>query len=121
MSFLSRIILHIIANSLAILAADRFIPGFAFFGDWQDLLLAGAILGIINAILKPILKFLTLPIIFLTLGIFSIIINIGLLYLAENMIPQLQIDGFFSAAGGVIIISIVNNIIFSIAKKKENQ
>jgi putative membrane protein len=121
MSFLIRIIVHIVANSIAILAADRLIPGFVFFGDWQDLLLAGAILGIINAILKPVLKLLALPVIFLTLGLFSIIINIALLYLAESLIPQLQIDGFWSAAGGVIIISIVNSLIMSIAKNKENQ
>jgi putative membrane protein len=111
---------YIVANSIAIMAADRIIPGFVFFGSWQDLLFAGAILGIINAVLKPILKLLALPIIFLTLGLFSIIINIALLYLAESLIPQLQIDSFWSALGGVIIISIVNNIIFSLAKKKEN-
>lgn len=119
MSFLGRIIVHIIANSIAILAADRLIPGFVFFGDWKDLLMAGAILGIINAILKPILKLLAFPVILLTLGLFSIIINIALLYLAESLIPQLQIDGFFSALGAVIIISIINNIIISLAKKEE--
>ncbi|HLN19350.1 MAG TPA: phage holin family protein [Patescibacteria group bacterium] len=119
MRFIWRIIIHILANSLAILAADRLIPGFAFFGDWKDLLLAGTILGIINAILKPILKFLALPIIILTLGLFSIIINIALLYFAENFIPQLQIDGFLSALGAVILISIVNNLIIRTAKDKE--
>jgi putative membrane protein len=121
MSFLGRIIIYVIANSLAILAADRLIPGFVFFGGWQDLLLAGAILGIINAIIKPILKFLAFPVIFLTLGLFSIIINIALLYLAESLIPQLQIDSFWSALGGVIIISIVNSIILSLAKPKNEE
>ena len=121
MSFLGRIIIYIVVNSLAILVADRLISGFVFFGDWQDLLLAGAILGIINAILKPILRFLALPIIFLTLGLFSIIINIALLYLAESLIPQLQIDGFWSAFAAVIVISIVNGIILSLAKPKNEE
>jgi putative membrane protein len=121
MSFLIRIIVYITANGLAILATDRIIPGFAFFGDWQDLMLAGAILGAINALLKPVLKFLAFPVILLTLGLFSIIINIALLYFAESLIPQLQVDGFWSAAGAVIIISIVNNLIMSLTKKGENQ
>lgn len=119
MRFITRAVIHILANSLAILVADRLIPGFAFFGDWKDLLLAGTILGIINAVLKPILKFLALPVIILTLGLFSIIINIALLYFAEGLIPQLQVDGFLSALGAVIIISIVNNIVIGLAKEKE--
>jgi len=119
MRSLARIILYIIANALAILAADRLIPGFVFFGNWADLLIASAVLGLVNAFLKPILKFLTFPVIILTLGLFSVIINIALLYLVARIVSTIQIDGFWSALGAVIIISLINHIILSSGKKTE--
>ena len=119
MRFLGKIILCIIANALAIMIANRLIPGFVFFGDWTDLLIASVVLGLANSFLKPILKLLAFPIIILTLGLFSIIINIALLYLVAEIVPSVQVDGFWSALGAVIIISFVNYIVLSLGKKKE--
>jgi len=119
MSFLFRIIIHIAANAVAILLADRLIPGFVFWGSWADLLVASAVLGIVNSFIRPVLKFLALPIIILTLGLFSLIINIGLLFFTASILPTIQISGFWAAFWAVIIISLTNNIIINIAKKSE--
>lgn len=118
MRFPARILFHILANGLAIILANRLLPGFIFYGDWVDLIIASAVLGIVNSFIKPILKLLTFPVIILTLGIFSIIINIFLLYLVAGIVHTIQIDGFWAAFWAVIIISITNNIIFSIAKQE---
>lgn len=119
MSFFIRIALHIIANVAAIKVADFLIPGFTFSGDWQDLLLAGAVLGIVNSFIRPVIKFLAFPVIILTLGLFAIIINIALLFFTAGIVPSITISGFWAAFWAVIIISLVNNIILSLTNKKE--
>lgn len=119
MKLLAKILIHILANSAAILAASRILDGFSFKGNGWDLLIAGAIMGIANSCVKPVLKFLTFPIIFLTLGLFTVIINIILLLLVAKLLPTLAITGFGAAFGGIIIISLVNHIILSLTKSKE--
>ena len=65
-------------------------------------------LGIANAILKPILAILTLPLIILTLGIFYLLINIAMVALAEWIAPDFSIDGFWTYVGVVFIVWLVN-------------
>lgn len=119
MSFLARIIINIAANCVAILVAERLIPGFVFWGNWQDLIVAGAVLGIANSFVRPIIKILAFPLILITLGLFSVVINIFLLLLVSHFLPTMQIDGFWSAFWAVIIISLINNIILGIAKSND--
>ena len=111
-----KIIVRILANSLAIYLASRFVPGFVFDGTLVNLLIAGIILGIINALVRPIVTLISLPLILLTFGLFHIVINIALLILAANFIPQLEIYGLWAAFWGVIIISLTNNIVSFLQK-----
>lgn len=111
--------MQILANSLAILAADKLVSGFVFRGDWQDLFIAGAVLGIVNSLVRPIIKFLAFPVIILTLGLFAIIINIAMLFLAASFIPGLIINSFWAGFWAVIIISIINSVVSNIFKPKE--
>ncbi len=106
-----RLLIRILANSLAILIASNLVPGFIFTGTVAGLLLAGIILGLINALIKPIVQFIALPAIFLTLGLFNILINIFLLILAARFIPHLRIETFWAAFWGVVIISLINHFI----------
>ncbi|NTU66939.1 MAG: phage holin family protein [Candidatus Moranbacteria bacterium] len=115
------IIIYILGNALAIMVADRIVPGFSFHGHFIDLVIASTVLGIVNSFIKPIVKFLTFPIIILTLGFFSIIINISLLMFAAAILPNIAIDGFWSAFWAVIVISLVNNIILSLGKPEKEQ
>ena len=106
-----RLIFRILANGAAILIAAKFVPGFVFTGTLVELLIAGAVLGIINALVKPIVELISLPAIFLTFGLFHIVINIALLLLAAKFIPELVIHGLWAAVWGVIIISVLNHLI----------
>jgi putative membrane protein len=110
------LIIRILANSAAIWAADRLVPGFVFTGTYVDLLVAGVVLGLINALVRPILNIISFPIIFLTLGLFSLVINIFLLYLAASFLPSLQIQSLSAAFWGLIIISLVNNLVTHLSK-----
>jgi putative membrane protein len=74
-------------------------------------LFAAAVLGVLNSIVRPILIILTLPINFLTFGIFTFIINAALLMLVSVIIPGFQIDGFWTAVWGSILISITSALL----------
>jgi putative membrane protein len=113
-----KLILRIFANAVAILIAAKFIPGFVFSGAPIDLLIAGAIIGIVNAVIKPVITFISLPVIFFTLGIFYVILNVILLLLAAKFIPHLTIHGFWPAFWGVVIISFINSIVTHFGKSK---
>ncbi|MDP1884198.1 MAG: phage holin family protein [Candidatus Moranbacteria bacterium] len=113
-----RILLRILANCVAILIATKLIPGFIFSGSPIDLLTAGVVIGLINALVKPVIEIIALPVVFLTLGLFSIIINVGLLLLADKLLAQLTIQGFWPAFWGVIILSIMNHFISHLHRDK---
>jgi len=114
-----RFIVQILVNTLAIFLADYLIPDFIFSGDIITLLIAGLILGLINYIIKPIIRLISAPLIALTLGLFIIIINIALLWLLEYFVPELTINGFWSYFWGVMIISLVN-MFFGTGRKKKD-
>ncbi len=104
MSFIVRIIL----NAVALYLSAYFVEGIIFKGGILNLLLAGLVLALINLILKPILKLLAAPLIALTLGLFTIIINMGLFWLVSYFIDELTIEGFWPLFWGTLIISIIN-------------
>jgi len=87
--------------------AAALIPGIAY-ETWQALAIASLVLGILNAILRPILMLLSLPLLLLTLGLFLLVINALMLKCTGWIVPGFEVTGFWSALGGAIIISIIN-------------
>lgn len=113
-----RFIVRILGNALAISLTAYFVKGFSFSKDWKLLLLAGLILALFNAILKPILKLISAPLIILTLGLFTLVINMALLWLLTQFLPELKIVGFWAYFWGTIIISLINWVVAGLTKKK---
>ncbi len=111
MKFLVKLLLHVVSNALAIFVAAKLLSGITFDVTVMNLLKAGALLGIANAIVRPILKLFSLPLIILTLGLFVVIINAIVLWLVSAAFDFFTIDGFIAAILGVLIISVVNYII----------
>jgi putative membrane protein len=96
-----------VIDTVAVMTASLILPGIGYDGfGW--LLLASLILGMFNAILKPLLLLLSLPLIILTLGLFSLVINALLLYFVGQIIAPFHVHGFGSALLGALIISIVS-------------
>jgi putative membrane protein len=81
---------------------------------WGPLLLGAAVLGIANAVVKPIVALLTLPLIIITLGLFYFVINVAMLALAEWIAPDFSIDGFWTYVGSVIVVSLVNWVLHAL-------
>ena len=104
---LLRIALAIGINALALWIANALWDSVSIHGFWAYFI-GALVLGIANAILKPILAILTLPLIILTLGLFYLLINIAMVALAEWIAPNFSIDGFWTYVGVVFVIWIVN-------------
>lgn len=85
--------LEILAGILGIFLAQRYVSGVEFAGNWQILVLAGIILGLINFFIKPILKVITLPLRILTFGLFGLVINMLMVWLVDLIFPELIIQG----------------------------
>jgi putative membrane protein len=94
-------------NILALIVVDWLFDG-VVIDRWGPLLLGAAVLAIANAIVKPILTILTLPLIVFTFGFFLLVINIAMVALAEWIAPDFSIDGFWTYVGVVVIVWVVN-------------
>jgi len=92
-------------GSLALWLASAIVPGVHVAGV-GTLLVAALLLGVVNALVRPVLIILTLPITLITLGLFLLVVNAAMLGLVAWMLPGLTIDGFWSAFFGAVVISI---------------
>src|SRR5919201_3702383 len=107
MFFLPRAIVAWAINILALWVADALWDGVRIHGA-AAFLIGGAVLGIANTVLKPLLAVLTFPLIIVTLGFFYLVINIAMVALAECVAPNFSIDGFWTYVGTVVVIWAVN-------------
>jgi len=101
----------LLIHMVAILIISYLLPGLIRVDGVWAALVAAFILGIVNAILRPILIFFTLPITVLTLGLFLLVINGLMLWLVSAIVKGFQVNGFWGAVFGSILISIVSWIL----------
>ena len=94
-------------NTLALIVVDWVFDSVTI-GRWGSLLVGALVLTIGNAVLKPILTILTLPLVILTLGLSYFAINVAMLALAEWIAPDFSIDGFWTYIGATIVVWLVN-------------
>src|SRR5215510_15349658 len=115
---MGRAIAVVIFNAGAVAIAAWIFPGISVGGDTTTdrvvtLLVVGAILGVINAIIAPIIKLLSLPFIILTLGLALLVINALMLkfaaWVAEQADIDFRVEGFWTAIGGALVISLVTS------------
>jgi putative membrane protein len=107
-----RFLLRILINAAALWAATEIVPGVRHDGTWTSLLLVALVFGLLNAIVRPILKLLTCPLILLTLGLFTFVINAVMLWLTSAVSESLglgfHVDGFIPAFLGALVVTVVN-------------
>lgn len=112
-----RLIFRLIINAAALWVASGLVDGISFAGqgegiDVGTLLLVALIFGLINALIKPIVKLVTCPFYIITLGLFTFLVNAGMLWLTSYIAgPRFTVDGFWAALWGGIIISIVSTLL----------
>jgi len=89
--------------------AAQVVPGIVLRGKplWPALL-AGLVLALINALVKPVLKIVTLPLTLVTLGLFLFVLNAFCLWLTSAIVPGFDVKGFWPAFWGAVVISVVS-------------
>lgn len=101
-------IVRLIINIVAILIISYLFPGLIWVDTFWAALVTALLLGIVNAIIRPILVLLTLPLTLVTLGLFLLVINGLMLWLVSALVSGFHVSGFWGAVFGSILISIVS-------------
>ena len=112
---MGKLILRILGNGLALYAAVRWVPGFSVTGGWEQYLIAALVLSLLNMIVRPILKLISFPLIMLTLGLFTIVINALMLWLLDYFLVSVSIANITALVWATIVVSIVNLIVSMLA------
>ncbi|HLN81086.1 MAG TPA: phage holin family protein, partial [Thermoanaerobaculia bacterium] len=101
----------------------QIVPGVRHDGPWTSLLLVALVFGVLNAIVRPLLKLLTCPLILLTLGLFTFVINALMLWLtsavSESFGLGFHVDGFVPAFLGALVVTIVSVLLSVIIRERD--
>jgi putative membrane protein len=103
-----RILLSIVFNAVALYATAMVVPGISFHGNIVSLLVAGAIFGLFNLIVRPVALLLSLPLLIVTLGLFYFVLNGILLWVASFFLPGYDVAGVMAGILGSLVFAIVN-------------
>ena len=109
-----------VVNALAVMLAAYLVPGVSVRDFWSALI-AAVVIGLVNAIVRPLAIILTLPINIITLGLFTLVINALMFWLASSIVPGFHVDGFWPAFGGALVfwaVSWLSNAFLKEAKDK---
>lgn len=107
---MTSILVNWLLSAITLVIVSQYIPGF-HVASFTTALIVAVVLGIINAVIKPIITLLTLPINILTLGLFSFVVNAALLLLVSRLVAGFRIDTFASALLGAILLWLINLLI----------
>lgn len=109
-------VVRILGNSLALYVAFYLVPGFVVKGGPKEYLMAGILLGLLNTLVKPMLKIVTLPLIILTLGLFILILDAVMLWAVDYIFDFVIIQDAWALIWATIIVGIVNLFISKTSK-----
>ncbi len=123
---MSHFILRLVVNAIALYVTTlpQFNIGITFDGQWWEMAVVAFIFGLVNAIISPILKLLTCPLILLTLGLFTLVINAVMLLLTSGIADYFKIafhvNDFWAAFVGALVVSIVSFVLNLVVKEAED-
>lgn len=110
-----RFLFRLLINAAALWVAIKLLPGIRFQGSWLALFGVALVFGVVNAFIGTILKLLSLPVIFLTLGLFALVINGFLLWLTGRLSTALglgfEVEGCWTSILGALVVSIVSALL----------
>jgi len=104
-------------NAAALYVTTKIVPGISV-ESWQILFLAAAVIGVVNALIKPIAQLIALPLTILTIGLFALVVNAIMLALAAWLVSGFDIDGFWPALFGALVLSLVSTILHTLLNPK---
>ena len=118
-------IVRLLVNAAALFVAAWLVPGIRHDGSLLNLLIVAFLFGLVNSLLRPLLKLLTCPLILLTLGLFTLVINALMLMVTGWLSSQLglgfHVDGFWAALVGGLIVALVSVALSMIVHDEEKR
>jgi len=99
---------RILSTLLGLWAASHLVTGFSLQGGWQGYLISALVLVVLNLLLRPILKLVSFPLIMISLGLFSIVLNALILWLASQISGYISIENLWALMWATVIISLIN-------------
>ena len=108
---MTKLIARFVINAVALWLAAYFVPGITLTGGIAGLAIVALVFGLVNALIKPVVKFFAFPFILLTLGLFTIVINAGLLWLTAGLTDALEITQFAAPFLGALLVSAVSFVL----------
>ena len=119
------LVLRLLINAGALWAATTLVPGISFTGDTGRFLVVALIFGLLNALVRPILLLLSLPLLILTLGLFTFVLNAFILMMLGSLSQSFglgfQVSGFFPALLGALIVTVVSLILSMVTPKDDRK
>ncbi len=117
---MKNLVIRLLINAAALWVAARFVTGMELVGGITDILVVALLFGAINAVIKPIVKFFSVPFIMLSLGLFTLVINALMLLLAARLSPHLSVSGFTAAFVGAFVVSAVSFVLSMFLKDDDD-
>jgi putative membrane protein len=111
------LLIRIVVNAATIALAAHLIPGIRLSGVGAAIV-AGLVFGLVNAVIRPVLVFLTLPITLVTLGLFIFVINAVCFWLTSLLVPGFDVQGFWPAFLGALVVSVVSWILSALVRER---
>jgi putative membrane protein len=115
---LKKLLLRWAVLAIAIWVAAAVVPGVHVHGGVLTYLWVALLFGLVNALLGPILRLVTLPFTLLTLGLFALVVNAVLVAVTAGLSPKLDVGGFFSAFLAALVISLISAVLNRFTKKR---
>lgn len=110
-------IIRLLLTALAVVILAKFLPGVQLADGFTSAIILAVVLSLLNAIIKPILVILTLPITIVTLGLFLLVINALIILLADEVLSGFSVNGFWTALLFSLLLSFLESVLHSVLKK----
>lgn len=105
-----KFLINILATTIAVFVVSQILPG-VVLDDITSAFIVAVVLGVLNTFVKPVIKILTLPITVLTLGLFSLVINIALLYLTDYLVKGITLTSFLTVVLFGFLVSVISSLL----------
>ena len=116
-------LIRLLVNAAALWVATRFVTGVTYTGALLPLIGVALVFGAVNAIIRPILNFFTFPLLILTLGLFTLVLNGLMLWLTSSVSGRLglgfHVSGFWPAFWGALVVSIVSAVLGAVVRERD--
>jgi putative membrane protein len=120
-----RLLIRLLVNAAALWVATQIVTGVTYRGDVLPFLGVALVFGVVNSLIRPVLKFFTFPLIILTFGIFALIVNALMLWLTSTLAGTLglgfHVGGFWAAFWGALVVSVVSTLLNFLLRERDDR